>query len=113
MPHRVEHRRHRLRAADDRQLVDGLRPETDADLLELRALERWNELDGRIEQSSDAFGGRPLVEADVLDCGADEHRAVAPRHDVTSLSPDHVRGERIVAAQLHELATNGLDRRTS
>ncbi len=70
------------------QLVRRGRPETDAHSDELRLPDARHHFGGGVEQFAYAADRRALVVAHFLARGADEQRAVGPRHEVAAGSPD-------------------------
>src|SRR5208283_5427640 len=93
-------------ASEDRRIVAAARPVTDAHFLDRQFLDRRHRAPGGLEQREHAAGGDRLVKALLLDGGADDQPAVAPRHHISARRPDHVGDERCrrIHAQRQHLA---------
>ena len=79
------------------------RPQSDARFEERRPPRLGQELTDSVQQIAHACRRRPLVEADVLDGCADEHRTVLPRHHVAVRPPDDVVERRAAPLQPQQL----------
>ena len=79
------------RRSDDRQRVGRRRAQAGASVQKRRAPRLRQQFADRVEQVANAGRRGSLVEADLLNRRADEHRAVTPWDDVAVLPPDHMR----------------------